>query len=107
MYNVMVNLLSYFLFIGHLGFLFVLTVSSVTVIIFIYKRLFAFLIVSLDFQRWNYKVEVLTFFQAHDTYSQIAFLKDAHICMPTSPVSPAPCMLVPLGRISSTKSLQI
>lgn len=63
MYNVMVNLLSYFLFIGHLGFLFVLTVSSVTANIFIYKRLFAFLIISLDFQRWNYKVEVLTFFK--------------------------------------------
>ena len=48
-------------------------------------------------------------FQAHDTYSQIAFLKDALICMPMIPValSLAPCLLVPLGRISSTKSLQI
>jgi len=46
-------------------------------------------------------------FQAHDTYSQIAFLKDAHTCMPTIPMSLAPCMLAPLGGISSTKSLQI
>lgn len=74
--------------------------------IFVYKRLFAFLIVSLDFQRWNYKIDVLTFFKARDTYSRITFLKDAP-CMPTIPVSLALCVLVPLGCISSTKSMQI
>lgn len=56
------------------------------------KHLFAFLIISLGFQRWNYEVKVLTFSKIRTLTPKLLSQKMRHLHA-HSPVSLAPCIL--------------
>lgn len=55
--------------------------------IFVYKRLFASLIIALDFQKWHYRVKVLTFFKSLTLISKLLFTEMHPLACPLPYVS--------------------